>query len=153
MLAKSDDGGKKWQKIVSPYKGSFFGAIQAQDGAVVIYGLRGKIYRSNDAALSNWTLIENKTVASLMGSTRLADDTLVLAGLAGTVLVSRDNGATFTALPSGSTKALAAPLPGAPNTLLVVGEAGVRSLPLAVATAAPAPSASTVAPAAEPAKK
>ena len=153
LLAKSDDGGKKWQKIVSPYKGSFFGAIQAQDGAVVIYGLRGRIYRSNDAALSNWTLIENKTVASLMGSTRLADGALVLAGLAGTVLVSRDNGATFAVLPSGSTKALAAPLPGAPNTLLVVGEAGVRSLPLAVAAAAPAPSASTVAPAAEPAKK
>ena len=110
----------------------------------MIYGLRGKIYRSSDAALSNWTLIENKTVASLMGSTMLPDGALVLAGLSGTVLVSRDNGATFAALPSGSTKALAALLLGAPNTLLVIGEAGVRSLPLAVVA---------VAPAAAPAKK
>ena len=142
MLAKSDDGGKTWVKIVSPYKGSFFGAIQAQDGAVLIYGLRGRIYRSTDAARANWTQIENKTVASLMGSTRLPDGALVLAGLSGTVLISRDNGASFSLLPSGSTKALSVPLLGATNSLLLIGEAGVRDVLLAsgVATAVvPAP--------------
>ena len=137
MLAKSDDGGKTWVKIASPYKGSFFGAIQAQDGAVLIYGLRGKIYRSTDATLNNWKLIENKTVASLMGATRLPDGALVLAGLSGTVLVSRDNGASFSLLPSGSTKALSAPLPGAPNALLLIGEAGVRDVLLAANVTAP----------------
>ena len=133
MLAKSDDGGKTWVKIASPYKGSFFGAIQAQDGAVLIYGLRGKIYRSTDATLNNWKLIENKTVASLMGATRLPDGALVLAGLSGTVLVSRDNGESFTSLPSGSTKALSAPLLGAPNAVLLIGEAGVRDVLLTAA--------------------
>ena len=138
MLAKSDDGGKTWIKIASPYKGSFFGAIQAKDGAVLIYGLRGRIYRSSDAALNNWKQIENKSVASLMGSTRLPDGALVLAGLSGTVLVSRDNGESFSPLASGSTKALSAPLLGAPNALLLVGEAGVREVLLAAAAAAPA---------------
>lgn len=133
LLAKSDDGGNTWIKIASPYKGSYFGAIQAKDGAVLIYGLRGRIYRSTDAALSNWKLIENKSVASLMGATLLPDGTLVLAGLSGTVLVSRDNGGSFTALSSGSTKALSAPLPGASNALLLVGEAGVRDLLMAAA--------------------
>ena len=135
LLAKSDDGGKTWTKIASPYKGSYFGAIQAQNGAVLIYGLRGRIYRSTDTALSNWKLIENKSVASLMGATKLTDGTLVLAGLSGTVLVSRNNGESFAALPSGSTKALSAPLPGAPNALLLVGEAGVRDVLLAAAPA------------------
>ena len=140
LLARSDDGGKTWVKITSPYKGSFFGAIQAQDGAVLIYGLRGRIYRSADAQLANWKLIENKTVASLMGSTRLPDGTVVLAGLSGTVLVSRDNGESFSLLPSGSTKALSSPLLGAPNALLLIGEAGVRDVLLtASAAAAPAP--------------
>lgn len=147
MLAKSNDGGKTWVKIVSPYKGSFFGAIQAQDGAVLIYGLRGRIYRSTDASLNNWKLIQNKTVASLMGATRLPDGALVLAGLSGTVLVSRDNGETFALLPTGSTKALSAPLLGAPNALLLIGEAGVRDVPLL--TAAPA----SAAPATMPAKQ
>jgi photosystem II stability/assembly factor-like uncharacterized protein len=145
MLAKSDDAGKTWVKIASPYKGSFFGAVQAQNGAVLIFGLRGKIYLATGATLDNWKQIDNKSVASLMGSTRLADGTLVLAGLSGTVLVSRDNGESFAPLPSGSTKALSAPLPGAPNTLLLMGEAGARDLPLSAA-AAPAAAPATPAP-------
>ena len=138
LLAKSDDGGKSWIKIVSPYKGSFFGAIQAQDGAVLIYGLRGRIYRSTDATLSGWKQIDNKTVASLMGSTRLADGMLVLAGLSGTVLVSKDNGNSFSVVSSGSTKALSAPLQGAASKLLLIGEAGVRDVSLSVAAPPPA---------------
>lgn len=138
MLAKSDDGGKTWARITAPYKGSFFGAVQAQSGAVVIYGLRGKIFLSTDATLNNWKPVENKSVASLMGSTRLADGALVLAGLSGTVLVSRDNGESFKLMPVESTKALSAPLQGAPNALLLIGEAGVREVQLAANAAAPA---------------
>ncbi|MEP7155991.1 MAG: YCF48-related protein [Betaproteobacteria bacterium] len=128
MLLKSDDNGKTWSKLASPYKGSFFGAIQAQDNSVVIYGLRGKIFRSTDAALKDWKVVENKSVASVMGSTRLPDGTLVLSGLQGTVLTSRDNGATFTPLPTGLTKGYASPLLGAPNAIVLVGEAGARDV-------------------------
>lgn len=142
MLAKSADGGKTWVKITSPYKGSFFGALQAEDGAVLIYGLRGRIYRSTDAALTAWKQIDNKSVASLMGGTKLPGGALVLAGLSGTVLISRDNGESFTPLNSGSTKALSAPLLGAPNALLLIGEAGVREVVLAsAAPSAPPPAA------------
>jgi photosystem II stability/assembly factor-like uncharacterized protein len=128
-LLRSDDSGKTWVPLPSPYKGSFFGAIQATDGSVLIYGLRGKIYRS-DASLRDWKLVDNKSLASLMGSTRLPDGAIVLAGLSGTVLVSRDNGRSFVPLPTGSTKAYAAPLLGAPNALLLLGEAGARDVVL-----------------------
>ena len=137
MLAQSNDGGKTWTRIASPYKGSYFGAIQAQNGTVLIYGLRGRIYRSTDAALSSWKQVESKTVASLMGATRLPDGALVLAGLSGTVLVSRDNGESFSSLPTGSTKALSAPLLGAPNALLLIGETGARGVLLTATAAAP----------------
>ncbi|MEO8386564.1 MAG: hypothetical protein ABI583_15040 [Betaproteobacteria bacterium] len=155
MLAKSDDGGMTWVKIASPYKGSFFGAIQAQNGAIVIYGLRGNIFRSTDAKLANWKPVENKSLVSLMGSTRLPDGAIVLAGLSGTVLISRDNGETFSPMATGFTKALAAPLLGAPSALLLVGESGVREVLLAAATAAPTPASaakSTVEPPAASAK-
>lgn len=141
MLAKSDDGGKTWVKLTSPYKGSFFGAVQAEDGAVLIYGLRGRIYRSTDASLTAWKQIDNKSVASLMGGTKLPGGALVLAGLSGTVLISRDNGESFTPLNSGSTKALSAPLLGAPNALLLIGEAGVREMVLAAVAPSAAPAA------------
>lgn len=134
-ILKSDDAGKTWTSVASPYKGSYFGAIQAKDGSVLIYGLRGKIFRASDASLRDWKAIDNKSVASIMGSTMMPDNTLVLAGLAGTVLVSRDNGQTFKPLPTGSTKGYAAPLLGAPNAVLLVGEAGARDVLLSAAAA------------------
>ena len=133
LLLKSDDMGKTWVKVPSPYKGSYFGAIQAKDGAILIYGLRGKIFRSPDSALREWKVIDNKSVASIMGATKLADGTLVLSGLAGMVLISRDNGQTFAPLPTGLTKGYAAPVQGAPNALLLVGEAGARDIVLPAA--------------------
>lgn len=137
-VLKSDDAGKSWSKLASPYKGSFFGAIQAQDNAVLIFGLRGRIFRSRDAELKSWTQIDNPSTASIMGATRLPDGALVLAGLSGTVLVSRDNGQSFVTLPTKSTKAIAAPLLGAPNALLLLGENGARDV-LLPSSSAPVP--------------
>jgi len=129
-LLKSDDNGKTWTRLASPYKGSYFGAVRADDGAVLIFGMRGRIYRSTDAGLKDWAAIDNKSLASLMGSTRLPDGAIVLAGLSGTVLVSRDQGKSFQPLPTGTIKAYAAPLLGGPNALLLMGEAGAREVPL-----------------------
>ncbi len=138
-LLKSEDTGKTWGKLESPYKGSFFGAIQAADGAVIIYGLRGRIFVSADPSLKSWTQIDNKSTASIMGATRLPDGALVLAGLAGTALLSRDNGRSFTALATGSTKGISVPLLGAPNAILLFGETGARDILASAPAATPAP--------------
>ena len=45
LLLRSDDQGKIWQALPSPYKGSFFGVVALRDGSVLAYGLRGKIFR------------------------------------------------------------------------------------------------------------
>lgn len=126
-MARSDDSGKTWSRLEAPYKGSFFGALQAQDGSVVVFGLRGRIYRA-DASLKNWKQVENASVATLMGGSMLPDGTLVLAGAAGTVLVSRDNGQTFSRFDSGTTRAFSKALLGGPNSVLALGEAGARDL-------------------------
>lgn len=147
-LLRSDDAGKSWSKLESPYKGSFFGAIQAADGGVIIYGLRGRIFISADASLKNWTAVENKSTASVMGSTRLPDGALVLSGLAGTALISRDNGRSFTALATGSTKGISVPLLGAPNAILLFGETGARDILTTALSAAPVPADAAKVPAA-----
>jgi photosystem II stability/assembly factor-like uncharacterized protein len=141
-LLKSDDAGKTWGKVESPYKGSFFGGVLANDGSVTIYGLRGRIFRSADASLKSWQQYDNKSTASIMGATKLPDGALVLAGLAGTVLISRDNGQTYSALATGSTKSIAAPLLGGPNALVLLGEVGARDVLLS-GTSAGAVSAGT----------
>jgi len=124
----SKDNGKTWTRLASPYKGSYFGAVRADDGAVVIYGLRGNVYRSTDATLSAWTLITTNTTSSFMGATKLADGTIALTGLSGTLLVSKDAGKSFATVNTATTKALASLVQGGPNSLLIVGESGPRNV-------------------------
>ena len=128
----SPDAGKTWTVVPPPYKGSFFGALVAQDGALVTFGLRGRIFRSADAGKS-WKQIDNPSVATLMGGSILPDGALVIAGGAGTVLVSHDNGQSFQPLATGSTRAYAKAILGAPNALLLLGEAGARAAPMPLA--------------------
>ncbi len=138
-LLRSDDAGKTWVSLASPYKGSFFGGITATDGSVIVFGLRGRIYRSSDADLATWVQIPNASLASVMGATKLADGALVLSGLAGTLLVSRDNGQSFTAIKTGTTKALAAPAASAASGVIVVGESGPRAVVISAAPISAAP--------------
>ena len=129
----SNDNGKTWSRIASPYKGSYFGAVMADDGAVVIYGLRGNVYRSTDAALTNWTQVTTNTTSSFMGATKLADGTIALTGLSGMLMVSKDAGKTFAVVNSATTKPLASLVQGGPNSLLIVGESGPRDVILSAA--------------------
>ena len=128
-ILASSDAGKTWSALPSPYKGSLFGGLVADDGAIVAFGMRGRIYRSSDGGKS-WKQVENPSVATLMGGSKLPGGALVIAGAAGTVLVSRDNGQSFVPLATGTTRAFSKPLLGAPNAVLLLGEAGARSVML-----------------------
>ncbi len=125
----SPDAGKTWVASASPYKGSFFGGLAAGDGSIVAFGMRGRLYRSTDGAKA-WKQIDNPSVASLMGGSKLPDGALVIAGAAGTVLVSRDNGQSFVPLATGTTRAFSKAMLGAPNAVLLLGEAGARDVVL-----------------------
>jgi len=126
-MLSSDDMGRTWKAIASPYKGSYFGGLVANDGSVVVFGLRGHIFRSADKGKS-WKPVENKSTAALIGGDKLPDGALVIAGSAGTVLVSRDNGVSFQPVASGSTRAFGKAIVGAQDKVLLLGEAGVREV-------------------------
>src|SRR5450755_2122501 len=113
-ILASNDWGKSWAPIPSPYKGSLFGALVTDDGAVVAFGMRGRIYRSADKGKS-WKQVDNPSTATLIGGEKLPDGAVVLAGSAGTALVSRDNGQSFVPIKTGTTKAFAKPILGAEN--------------------------------------
>jgi photosystem II stability/assembly factor-like uncharacterized protein len=65
-----------------------------------------------------------------MGATRLPDGALVLAGAAGTALVSRDGGRSFQPIETRTSRMLSKPVLGAPNGLLLFGEAGALAVDL-----------------------
>jgi photosystem II stability/assembly factor-like uncharacterized protein len=134
----SNDTGKSWERVVSPYKGSYFGAMLANDGGVLALGLRGNVFRAADSGLKTWIPVVTNIKASMMGVTKLNDGAIVLAGLSGALLVSRDNGRTFTSIESGTIKPLAASVQGKGSALLVVGETGAREVALAALPASAA---------------
>lgn len=128
-ILASSDAGKTWAHVASPYKGSLFGGIEADDGSVVAFGLRGRIFRSTDGGRT-WKPVDNPSVATLMGGSKLPDGALVIAGAGGTVLVSRDNGQSFVPLDTRSTKAYSRAVLGAPNSVILIGETGARQVAL-----------------------
>jgi photosystem II stability/assembly factor-like uncharacterized protein len=131
-ILASDDWGKNWKPLPSPYKGSFFGGLVTAKGAVVAFGMRGRIYRSTDKGRS-WTQVDNPSTASLVGGEKLPDGSLVLAGIAGSALVSRNDGESFVPIDTGTTRAFAKPVFGDEGHVLLLGEAGVREVALPAA--------------------
>lgn len=123
-VLRSDDGGQRFARLPSPYKGTFFGALTGSAGELIVFGLRGNAFGSGDSG-KTWQRIATAGPATLTAGARLADGALVLTDEAGRVLLSRDAGKHFEALavPGG------APLAGvaqASDGRLVVG--GVRGL-------------------------
>ena len=129
VVYRSDDGGRSWRELPSPYTGSWYGALALDEERMLLLGLRGHLFRSEDGG-ENWTRVATGTTATLTDAIRLPSGLVFLTGLEGILLTSRDGGrsATATRLPSrqGITSALALPDGG----VLLTGEFGVRRQPV-----------------------
>jgi photosystem II stability/assembly factor-like uncharacterized protein len=127
LLMRSDDRGEHFTALASPYAGSWFGLVADDDG-LVVFGLRGNAYRSDDLG-RNWRRLDTGTPVTISAATRTADGRLVLASQAGQVLLSRDGGASFTPVPGAAGLPLAA-VAEAPDGLVVASLRGMKTLPL-----------------------
>ncbi|ULQ45341.1 YCF48-related protein [Flagellatimonas centrodinii] len=127
MLAFSTDDGETWTRMESPYESSFFGAVPAGENGVLVFGLRGTLYRNDDPVaqpgVDGWQTLENENVATMFGGTRLDDGRVALVGLNGVVtLVDGQQVSTYKS-------ARGTPLSAAiefGDGLLSVGESGVQ---------------------------
>lgn len=123
------DVAKRVQTV--PWEGSFFSAVDAADGAIVMGGLRGRMFRTADEG-QTWTVVEKPPTSAIVTETRLADGTLVAGGVGGEILVSKDNGFVFQMSPAAGTVGPIFDLTqGEGNTLLVAGPRGIKSVTLA----------------------
>jgi len=112
-----------------PWEGSFFTSDAAQDDAIVLGGLRGRMFRTVDEG-QTWEEVEKPPTSSIVASTRLPDGRLVFAGIAGELLISDDNGMSFSLLPVSSGNRIYTVAAGPEGTLLVGGPAGIQKLKL-----------------------
>lgn len=116
-----------FQQLKTPYNGSFFGVQSFSDTSILVYGLRGNIWRT-DAQQSKWQHITHEEKSTITAATMLAAGALVLADEGGRLYISADAGVNFKPLTA----------PAVPNitdlilsgdTIIVTGPRGSNRIP------------------------
>lgn len=130
VMARSTDGGQRFEALTSPYRGSWFAGEFAADGGLVLAGLRGNLWRSKDAGLT-WSQLSVPMPASLVGGSPTSDGAVAFVNQAGFVV--QVNGTDVSLLNQAPLPLPAAVLPLAnqgSKEFLVVGMTGVQMLKL-----------------------
>ncbi|PTT83132.1 hypothetical protein DBR42_16220 [Pelomonas sp. HMWF004] len=90
LVLKSEDGGRSFQRLSTPYAGSFFTLELPDEHEIVLAGLRGNVWRSTDGG-REWSALAVPMPVSVVASQLGADGTLLLANQAGFVLARRND--------------------------------------------------------------
>lgn len=124
LLFRSSEDGRGWERLDSPYSGSWFGIARAPTAdTLLVFGLRGHAFRSQDNG-DSWQPVVTGTERTLAGGEFVSNLYVLLVGAVGTLLVSDDAGVTFTSRPSGERQNLSA-VTNIANSTIVVGQGGV----------------------------
>jgi photosystem II stability/assembly factor-like uncharacterized protein len=93
LMLKLDAAAQRFRALAVPYKGSFFGVAEAEK-AVVAFGLRGNVYRSDDGG-ATWAKADAGLAAAVVSATRTAGGALLLADAGGRLARTTDGGRSF----------------------------------------------------------
>lgn len=126
LLLRSDDHGKTFRRLASPYEGSWFTLAVPRPGTVLVAGLRGNAFLSGDQG-ATWSRLEGAAQASYVSATTLLGEQIVLANQAGQLVNVQASGATKV-LPYSPLPPVSAILSIDDGALLVVGFTGVVRL-------------------------
>lgn len=124
LLLKWDESGQRFLALESPYQGSFFGVI-GKPGEVLVYGLRGHVFRSNDAGAS-WKTLKTGLQVSITAATQDDKGRYLLFSQAGQMLV--DVGAQLMSPPQQYLAPSSGAIKAPDGNLVVVGSRGARAL-------------------------
>jgi photosystem II stability/assembly factor-like uncharacterized protein len=115
--------GEPFAPLQSPYKGTYFGVLALSADEVLVYGLRGSLYRSTDAG-KTWERVDSGTQQSITSAIALADGSVLLGSQGGQLLVSRDRGRSFGAY-AQTPQPVADLAQAADGSIVVAGPRGV----------------------------
>lgn len=145
MLARSTDQGLTWERVASPYFGSYFGALPYGDAGAIIFGLRGNVYRlENVAGLPTLEFDEygeyplgdipedSVTQLTFDGNDSLFNGIVTtsgayLVGVNGAIVRYTDGESELTRIPGGGASALG-DVDRLDDTLVLGGETGLNHL-------------------------
>jgi photosystem II stability/assembly factor-like uncharacterized protein len=111
--------------LTSPYEGSFFGILPLQEGPVLAFGLRGRLFSTSDRGRT-WSRIETGSEATLLCGLQTAPGRYVIGGMEGTLLWGE--GGRVQSADRPDRLAITALAPGAGGSLLLFGEGGIHKL-------------------------
>lgn len=123
-LYRSRDNGSRWERIESPYDGSFFGIETLPDGSVLAYGLRGNAFLSRDGG-DSWQALEVGTAETITAAL-VVDGRALLLGGGGSLWRAGSGNDRFRSLPVVRRLPLAGAVALSPQRLVVVGVGGIR---------------------------
>lgn len=97
IFLSTGDGGESWQVVNSldnPDRLHLNAVIGLRDGALIVAGEGGRLYRSVDNG-AHWDQTQQPTDASLYTLTQLRNGDVLAAGFGGTLLTSSDSGVSW----------------------------------------------------------
>ncbi|PLW68782.1 WD40/YVTN/BNR-like repeat-containing protein [Pseudohalioglobus lutimaris] len=112
-----------------PWQGSFFTTAATPGGAIVLGGLRGRMFRTENEG-QTWDEVPKRPTSSMVDSVVLDDGRIVFVGIAGEILISDDDGRTFSLVPLTTGNRIYAVEEGPSGSLLLGGPAGIEKLKL-----------------------
>lgn len=124
LVLRLDRAQERFVRVATPYEGSFFG-LAAKQGSVIVYGLQGKAFRSEDGGKS-WLKLNTGLSGAIACGGYLPDGQLILASTNGQVLLSADNGNTFSRMLRRDPSPVYAFAPAGQGAIVVAGPRGVR---------------------------
>ncbi|RJF91838.1 WD40/YVTN/BNR-like repeat-containing protein [Noviherbaspirillum saxi] len=124
LVLKFDRVQRRFTHVDLPYQGTLFGVAGTAD-LVLVYGLRGNAYRSNDGGAS-WTKVDTGVNAGLASGLVRSDGSVVLVSQAGHVLLSSDNGTSFNRVKVATTGPAFAVSEASNGAIALAGMGGVR---------------------------
>lgn len=126
LLLHSADGGQRFERIATPYAGSYFGVAIEASGAWLVAGLRGNVLRSTDSG-SSWTALANPAPVSVTGLLRDTQGAqqVWLANQAGQLLTPEAGSNQLRLVRTSSSQQPASLLRLADGTLLMAGWNGI----------------------------
>lgn len=128
LVLKWDDSHQRFGTLNTPYQGSYFGIV-GQPGEVLVYGLRGHVFRSTDGG-SNWVRLDSGLQVSISAALLDSRGHYRLFTQAGhTLLTDESNKKLQLAAQTGQSPVAGATL-AADGALVLVGSRGVRALPI-----------------------
>lgn len=125
-FARSAGAGKDFQRIETPYRGSYFALAPSASG-VVVAGLKGNAFQVSQDG-TTFTRIGGAPPVSFSGVTRLRDGKFAFTNQAGQVLLAPHAGAPLTMLSAGPRAPLSAVAESADGRLVLAGAAGLERM-------------------------